>query len=175
MRSTAQRWCVAGSFRSRPWCHRRSQSEICLHSLVEEVLPAERTRTWARARRPFSHEFHSCACHELFWPPQHAYFIRRFFQAERLGQRALALIVDDGFHFPPDAHVEELPAVPSRALSATIPHQSAGDFITPSAARMGYAANAMNGSGAVDQMKRQLLLDQLNSSWGRRCFSRLAD
>ena len=28
------------------------------------------------------------------WPPQNAYFIRHFFQAERLGLRALDLIVD---------------------------------------------------------------------------------
>ena len=43
------------------------------------------------------------------------------------------------------------------------------------AARMESAANAMDGSGAVDQMKRSLLLDQLNSSRERRCFSRFTD
>ena len=36
------------AIRSRRWCDRRPQSGICLHSLVEEVPPAERTRTWTR-------------------------------------------------------------------------------------------------------------------------------
>ena len=53
-----------------------------------------------------SHECNSYSGHELRWPPQNSYFIRHFFQAERLGLRALALIVDHRFHFPPDAHVE---------------------------------------------------------------------
>ena len=98
------------AIRSRCWCNRRPQSLIVLHSLGQEVLPAERTKTWAQTRRQFSHECHSYAGHELRWPPQNAYFIRPFFQADRLGLRALALTVDDGFHFPPDAHVEELHA-----------------------------------------------------------------
>ena len=43
------------------------------------------------------------------------------------------------------------------------------------AASMEPVANAMGGPGAVDQMKRSLLLDQLDGSRGPRCFSRFAD
>ena len=112
------------AIRSRCWCNRRQL--IFLHSLGQEVLPAERTKTLAETRRQFSHECHSYAGYELRWRPQNAYFIRHFFQAERLGLRALALIVDDGFHFPPDAHVEELcarlPSVSQRGNSSRLRH-----------------------------------------------------
>ena len=47
-------------------------------------------------------------CWTLRWSHQNAYLIRHFFQAKRLELRALALSVDDGFHFPRDAHVEEV-------------------------------------------------------------------
>ena len=71
------------AIRSRRWCDRRPQSGICLHSLVEEVPPAERTtRTWARPMTATR-----ISGHELRWPPQNSYFIRHFFQAERLGRR----------------------------------------------------------------------------------------
>ena len=51
----------------------------------------------------FSQVCHSCSGHELRWSLQKANFIRRSFQAERLGLGALAVIVDDGFHNSLDA------------------------------------------------------------------------
>ena len=61
---------------------------------------------------------------------QNANFIRQFFQAERLGLGALAVIVDDDFHFPSEAYFEELRALPTHVLSATGPQRSADDLIT---------------------------------------------
>ena len=101
------------AIRSRRWCDRRPQSGICLRSL-EEVSPAERTRTWARPTS-VSHECHSYSGGELSLPLQNAYFIRHSFQAEGIGSRALAVIANDGFHNPWDAYFgEELQTISTR-------------------------------------------------------------
>ena len=50
---------VAHAFLSRRWVRRRPQQPgIFLHSPVEEVLPADETRTRARARQASSQERH---------------------------------------------------------------------------------------------------------------------
>ena len=73
------------------------------------------TSTLVSAPKTLENDGHGAA---IRWPPQDASFIRHFFQPERLGQRALAPIVDDGVHFPPHAHVEELHARLPSCLSA---------------------------------------------------------
>ena len=80
-------------------------------ALLKEVLPADKARTRAWARRAFSQECHSSADHELRWSLQNANFITPLFWAERLGLGVLAVIVDDDFHGPSDAEVEELRAL----------------------------------------------------------------
>ena len=139
-------------------CWSRSQTTLCPssnttarnihHGFVEEVLPADRTKKGARARRPFCHECHSYSGHELRWLPQNSYFIRHFFQVERLGLRTQVLSVDQRFHFPPDAHVE---------------------VVSPGGCPLGLSARTVRGCDITDDITR-VWFDLVESQFrGRRC------
>ena len=112
----------------------RSQESVCTALLVNELLKTFFPLTGpGHVLGPDEHLSRSATLVLVMSSAgcfQNPNFIRQLFEAEKHGLEALAVIVDDNFHFPSDTYYQELRALSTHVLSATDPQRSAVDLIT---------------------------------------------